>query len=158
MEKVLTNKEVQEILPHRYPFLLVDCVLELKDSEQPDSKVGRSAVVIKNVTANEPFFQGHFPGFPIMPGVLLVEAMAQAAALAYYRDGEPKLNFMIAGVEKAKFRRPVTPGDQLEMHARILKDRKNMIQAECFVRVAGKVTTEATILAAISAREGEGSF
>lgn len=156
MESAVNAQEILNILPHRYPFLLVDRVLELKDGGEA-SRVGHSARAIKNVTINEPFFQGHFPGFPIMPGVLLVEAMAQTAALAYYRRGDADLNFMIAGVEKAKFRRPVTPGDQLELFATILKDRKSMILTECQAKVSGQVVAEATLLAAISPREQTGN-
>lgn len=157
MESAINTQEILDILPHRYPFLLVDRVIELKDGEEANSRVGHSARAIKNVTMNEPFFQGHFPAFPIMPGVLLVEAMAQAAALAYYRRGDAELTFMIAGVEKAKFRRPVTPGDQLELFATILKDRRNMILTECQAKVSGQVVAEATLLAAISPREQTGN-
>ncbi|NCN95103.1 MAG: 3-hydroxyacyl-ACP dehydratase FabZ [Bdellovibrionales bacterium] len=156
MEKTLTIQDIQEILPHRYPFLLVDRVIQMADGPETSSKVGNTATGIKCVSVNEPFFQGHFPDFPIMPGVLLVEAMAQTAALAYYRPGDPKLNFMIAGVERAKFRKPVTPGDQLEMHAKVLKDRRSMILVECSIKVAGQSVAEATILASISLREESG--
>lgn len=152
MEAALDIQKILDILPHRYPFLLVDRVVELKDGEDSRSHVGQTAKAIKNVSINEPFFQGHFPHFPLMPGVLLVEAMAQTAALAYYRETDEKLNFMIAGVEKAKFRRPVTPGDQLEISAKVLKDRRNMILTECSVKVEGQLVAEATILAAISPR------
>lgn len=152
MEAALDIQEILDILPHRYPFLLVDRVIELKDGVDSNSHVGQTAKAIKNVSMNEPFFQGHFPQFPLMPGVLLVEAMAQTAALAYYRKGDEKLNFMIAGIEKAKFRRPVTPGDRLEISAEVLKDRRNMILTECSVKVEGQLVAEATILAAISPR------
>lgn len=156
MDKTLTIQQIMEVLPHRYPFLLVDRVVDLKDGQGTSSKVGNCAVAIKCVTVSEPFFQGHFPDFPIMPGVLLVEAMAQTAALAYYRPGDPKLNFMIAGVEKAKFRKPVTPGDQLEIHAKVLKDRRSMILVECSIQVAGQSVAEATVLASISLRGESG--
>ncbi len=153
MDSALTIQQISEILPHRYPFLLVDRVLEIKDGDQPGSRVGQFCRALKNVSVNEPFFQGHFPTNPIMPGVLLVEAMAQTAALAYYRKGDEKLLFMIAGAEKAKFRKPVTPGDQLELTAKVLKARSSMILTECQVKVDGQVAAEATILAAVSPRE-----
>lgn len=141
-----------DVLPHRFPFLLVDRVLELKNGDDPKSKVGQFAKALKSVSYNEPFFIGHFPKYPIMPGVLLVEAMAQTAALAYYREGDPKLNFFIAGVENARFRRPVTPGDRLELTAKIVKDRRNMILTECQATVDGQVVAEATVMAAVSPR------
>jgi 3-hydroxyacyl-[acyl-carrier-protein] dehydratase len=152
MESTLTTRELLDILPHRYPFLLIDRVLEQVDGPNKTSRVDYFAKALKNVTMNEPFFQGHFPNFPLMPGVLLVEAMAQTAALAYYRKGDDELDFMIAGVEKAKFRKPVTPGDQLELTAKILKDRRNMILAECEAKVGGVLVAEATILAVILPR------
>lgn len=155
MEALMPITEILEILPHRYPFLLVDRVLEQKDGEGSDSRQGHSARTIKNVSFNEPFFQGHFPGLPIMPGVLLVEAMAQTAALAYYRRGDEKILFMIAGIEKAKFRRPVTPGDRLEMTAQVIKDRRTMLLVECQARVEGQVVAEATLLAALSKRSSQ---
>jgi 3-hydroxyacyl-[acyl-carrier-protein] dehydratase len=157
METVLSAQDIMSILPHRYPFLLVDRVVELKDGEEGATKVGHFARTLKSVTMNEPFFQGHFPDFPIMPGVLLVEAMAQTAALAYYRPKDPQLNFMIAGIEKARFRKPVVPGDRLEMTAKILKDRRNMILTECQASVDGQVVAEVTMLAAISLRTSSGT-
>ncbi|MEK7799650.1 MAG: 3-hydroxyacyl-ACP dehydratase FabZ, partial [Acidobacteriota bacterium] len=103
---VLDIRKILDILPHRYPFLLVDRIVAIED--------GRKVVGIKNVTFNEPFFQGHFPGSPVMPGVLIVEAMAQVGAVLLLRgipDREKKLVYF-AGIDKARFRRPVTPGDQ----------------------------------------------
>src|SRR5579871_5167035 len=111
--------EILKILPHRYPLLLIDRVLELKRKE--------SIVAIKNVTINEPFFNGHFPGLPIMPGVLQIEAMAQAACLAFQRQGDPPMDYFIAGIRDAKFRRPVVPGDVLTLHAEIVKDRGSIL-------------------------------
>src|SRR6202045_3089321 len=106
--------EILKILPHRYPFLLIDRVLELKRKE--------SIVAIKNVTINEPFFAGHFPGMPIMPGVLILEALAQSAAiLALSIIGERRSVFMLTGIDKARLRRRVVPGDQLRMEVRLLK-------------------------------------
>lgn len=148
----MKSSDIIKVLPHRYPFLLVDRVLSVTDGPQKGSRVGHSATVRKNVTINEPFFTGHFPEFPIMPGVLLVEAMAQAAALAYYRDGDEDTDFMIAGLNDGRFRRPVTPGDTLQITSTIVKDRKSMIQANCKAEVDGQVVAEATILAALAPR------
>ena len=113
--------------------------------------VGRKVVCIKNVTFNEPFFTGHFPDVPIMPGVLQLEALAQSAALAYYKKSDPPMDFMIAAVQDAKFRKPVVPGDTLHLCAEILKDRGGqMILVKAEAKVDGQVVSEANILAAIS--------
>ncbi len=109
METILDITQIQAILPHRYPFLLVDRIV--------DYEAGKRVTGIKNVTLNEPFFEGHFPGAPVMPGVLIVEAMAQTAGvlmLASIPDRESKLVFF-TGIDGAKFRRPVVPGDQLRL-------------------------------------------
>jgi len=125
---MLTVNQIQAIIPHRYPMLLVDRILEIEPMKR--------AVGIKNVTANEQFFQGHFPGKPIMPGVLLLEAMAQVGGVAMLCSEEyrGKLAFF-AGIDRVKFRRPVVPGDQLRMVAEIIKIRGTMgkIWAEAFV-------------------------
>ncbi len=113
----LDVRAIMEIIPHRYPFLLVDRVLELQE--------GSRIVALKNVTFNEPFFQGHFPGNPIMPGVLVVEAMAQAGAILLLH-GRPESRGKVvyfAGIDKAKFRRPVVPGDQIRLEVEVLKLR-----------------------------------
>jgi 3-hydroxyacyl-[acyl-carrier-protein] dehydratase len=134
-------------LPHRYPFLLLDRVIECQ--------LGVSIVAIKNVTFNEPFFMGHFPGNPVMPGVLLIEAMAQAggtlaweSAGAKVRDAVPYL----AGVEKARFKQPVRPGDQLLLTVSVLAQRQNLWRFQAKAEVAGKVVTEAQILLAAGKR------
>lgn len=125
---MLSTTEIQEILPHRYPFLLVDRIIEIEPMKR--------AVGIKNVTMNEPFFQGHFPGHPVMPGVLLMEAMAQVGGVAmlYPEENRGKLAFF-AGADRVKFRRPVVPGDQVRMIAELIKVRGNMgkIWAQAFV-------------------------
>jgi len=126
------NLDVQEILdylPHRYPFLLVDRILEFEEHKR--------IVALKNVTINEPFFQGHFPGVPIMPGVLILEAMAQAGGFLVFKtlpDRHQKLVFF-SGVDKAKFRRPVRPGDQLriEMEVVRVKSRIGKLRGQAFV-------------------------
>ena len=138
-----TIQEIQQILPHRYPFLLIDRVIELERKTR--------AVAIKNVTVNEPFFNGHFPGFPIMPGVLIVEAMAQtggALLLTEIPDRESKL-MVFTSIERAKFRRPVTPGDQLRLEAKVLNWRTSAVKMECTAHVDGKLVCEAIVMCSI---------
>jgi len=130
---------VLRLLPHRYPFLLVDRVLECVP--------GKSVRALKNVTINEPFFQGHFPGFPIMPGVLMVEAMAQAGGallLTEISDRDSKL-MVFTGIERARFRRPVTPGDQLRIVVEVLAWRSTAVRMEGKAYVGEKVAAEAVI-------------
>jgi beta-hydroxyacyl-ACP dehydratase FabZ len=137
---MLTINEIMKILPHRYPMLLVDRVVEIDE--------GKRIVGIKNVTANEPFFQGHFPGAPVMPGVLIVEAMAQCSAVLILRDipdRDEKL-FLFGGVDKARFRRPVVPGDQLRMECEVLQRRSNTIKVKGTATVDGNVVAEAEML------------
>lgn len=137
---MLTIHEIMKILPHRYPMLLVDRVLEIEE--------GKRIVGIKNVTANEPFFQGHFPGAPVMPGVLIVEAMAQCGAILFLRDiadRERKL-FLFGGVDKARFRRPVVPGDQLRLECELVQRRGNSVKIRGTATVDGSVVAEAEML------------
>ena len=137
---MLTINEIMKILPHRYPMLLVDRVVEIDE--------GKRIVGIKNVTANEQFFQGHFPGAPVMPGVLIVEAMAQCSAVLILRDipdRDQKL-FLFGGVDKARFRRPVIPGDQLRMECEVLQRRSNTIKVKGTATVDGNVVAEAEML------------
>lgn len=137
---MLTIHEIMKILPHRYPMLLVDRVLEIED--------GKRIVGIKNVTANEQFFQGHFPGAPVMPGVLIVEAMAQCGAILFLRDiadREQKL-FLFGGVDKARFRRPVVPGDQLRLECELVQRRGNSVKIRGTATVDGIVVAEAEML------------
>jgi len=142
-------QEIMGLLPHRYPFLLIDRVVEF----EPQKRL----VAIKNVTINEPFFQGHFPGYPIMPGVLVVEAMAQAGGIimtAAMSDREKKL-VVFSGIERAKFRRPVVPGDQLRIEVDVLafRSRAGRIQGNAFVD--GKLACEATLTCQVVPRERE---
>jgi beta-hydroxyacyl-ACP dehydratase FabZ len=133
-----------KFLPHRYPFLLVDRILEL----EPEKRI----VGLKNVTINEPFFQGHFPGAPVMPGVLIIEAMAQVAGVMIYRnlpDREKKLIYF-TGIESAKFRRPVVPGDQLRIEMELLNRRSNFGKMQGRANVEGKLVAEAIVLFAIA--------
>jgi 3-hydroxyacyl-[acyl-carrier-protein] dehydratase len=135
--------EILKILPHRYPFLLIDRVLELKRKE--------SIVAIKNVTINEPFFNGHFPGLPIMPGVLIVEAIAQAGGALLLTEVEDRNDkvMVFTGIDRAKFRRPVSPGDQLRIEVEVKGWRAipRMIAAKMHgvAYVAGKRVAEATV-------------
>jgi 3-hydroxyacyl-[acyl-carrier-protein] dehydratase len=142
-------QDILELLPHRYPFLLIDRVVEFER--------GKRLVAIKNVTMNEPFFQGHFPGYPLMPGVLIVEAMAQAGAIIMLHeipDREKKLA-VFTGIDKAKFRKPVTPGDQLRIEVDVLafKSRIGRMEAKAFVD--GKLACQATLTCSIVPRTPE---
>jgi 3-hydroxyacyl-[acyl-carrier-protein] dehydratase len=139
-------KEIQKFLPHRYPFLLVDRVVELE--------AGTKAVGIKNVTINEEFFQGHFPGQPIMPGVLIIEAMAQVACLLAFRSGVTVgKSVYFLSIEKAKFRRPVVPGDQLRLEIHVLQQRGNVWRFSGSAIVGEKVAAEAEFTAMVTDRE-----
>jgi len=142
-------QEIMDFLPHRYPFLLIDRVIEFESTKR--------LVAIKNVTINEPFFQGHFPGYPIMPGVLVVEAMAQAGGMimmAEIPDREKKL-VVFTGIERAKFRRPVTPGDQLRIEVEVLSMRSRAGRIEGKAIVNGKVACEATLTCQVVPRVRE---
>ena len=140
----LDSVEIRKTLPHRYPFLLIDRIPELEP--------GRRAVGIKNVTINEYFFQGHFPRQPVMPGVLIVEAMAQTAAVLVAhtlgKSAEGKLVYFMS-VDGARFRRPVVPGDQMHIHVRKDRSRGNVWKFYGEAKVAGKTCAEATITAMI---------
>ncbi len=139
-------QEIMDFLPHRYPFLLIDRVVEFEPAKR--------LVAIKNVTMNEPFFQGHFPGLPIMPGVLVIEAMAQAGAiimLTEMPDRKTKLA-VFTGIEKAKFRRQVTPGDQLRIEVEVLAFKSRVGRMEAKALVDGKVACQATLTCAIVPR------
>ncbi|MDP4179592.1 MAG: 3-hydroxyacyl-ACP dehydratase FabZ [Bacillota bacterium] len=137
---MLSNLDIRKIIPHRFPFLLVDKVVEFEP--------GKSAVGIKNVTANEPFFQGHFPEYPIMPGVLIVEALAQTAGIAASngtdKDAARKLG-LFASIESMKFKNPVLPGDTLRLEAEILSNRMNVVKAKVKATVDGNVAAEGEI-------------
>lgn len=140
--------DVQEIintLPHRYPFLLVDRILELEK--------GKRIVGLKNVTINEPFFQGHFPGHPIMPGVLIIEAMAQAGGVLALKsqtehNAQEKVIYFMS-IDKARFRKPVVPGDQLRFEIEITRQRSNITSLKAEAKVDGAVVCEAELMAMI---------
>lgn len=139
------NMDIHEILkrlPHRYPFLLVDRVLELDK--------GKSILALKNVTMNEPFFIGHFPNRPVMPGVMMLEALAQAAAiLAFDNVGvmpDDKTVFYFVGIDNARFKRPVEPGDQLMLHATLERSRAGIVKFKAFAKVGDTVAVEADLM------------
>jgi 3-hydroxyacyl-[acyl-carrier-protein] dehydratase len=136
--------EIREYLPHRYPFLLVDRVLEITP--------GESIVALKNVTVNEPFFNGHFPEHPVMPGVLIVEAMAQAAGILGFKTMDKKPQdgsiYYFVGSDKLRFKRPVVPGDQLKLEATILSEKRGIWKFAVKATVDGDMVSSATILCA----------
>src|SRR6516225_138809 len=143
---ILDIQAIREILPHRYPMLLVDSILELEDER---------IVGIKNVTVNEPFFVGHFPEYPVMPGVLIVEAMAQVAGvlvLSQIPDRHSKL-VLLASVEQAKFRKPVRPGDQLRIEMKLTKRKATVAKMFGTACVDGAVVAEAEMLCKLADRE-----
>ena len=142
--------QIMQLLPHRFPFLLVDRVERIERPKNDNgNRVGWKLWATKCVTFNEPHFPGHFPHRPIMPGVLQVESMAQAAALIVVDPQGPKLDVLIAAIKDAKFRRAVVPGDVLELYAEILKDRGSMLIVKCEAKVRGKLVAEAEVLAKV---------
>ena len=141
-------KEIMSLLPHAYPFLLVDRIVEVEP--------GKRIVGIKNVTYNEPFFPGHFPGRPIMPGVLIVEAMAQTAGLLVFHslpEEDRKKTVFFLGMDNVRFRRPVTPGDQLRLELEITRHRQSIWGVKGKAFVDGKLVTEGDLLAMIGEEE-----
>jgi beta-hydroxyacyl-ACP dehydratase FabZ len=142
----MSTMDVREIMgriPHRYPFLLVDRVLEIEP--------GKSIVAIKNVTMNEPFFQGHFPGAPVMPGVLIIEALAQAGAVLLLSDIPDRASKLVyfTGIDEARFRRPVVPGDQVRLSMEVLKLRARTCKMRGRAEVDGELAAEAEIMSAL---------
>ncbi|NLI13105.1 3-hydroxyacyl-ACP dehydratase FabZ [Pelotomaculum propionicicum] len=139
---MLDIKQIQEILPHRYPLLLVDRIISLEE--------GKKAVGIKNVTVNEPFFQGHFPGFPVMPGVLIIEAMAQVGAVIVLKMPQFAGKIaLFAGIDKVRFRRQVFPGDQLRIEVEVLKLRSAVGKSYAAAYVGEELAAEAELMFAI---------
>src|SRR5271168_4578195 len=144
---ILDIQAIREILPHRYPMLLVDAIVELEDER---------IVGIKNVTMNEPYFVGHFPDFPVMPGVLVVEAMAQVAGVLVLKSIPDRKNklVLLASIEEAKFRRPVRPGDQLRIEMKVAKRKQTIAKMFGTATVNGVVVAEATMLCKLADRDG----
>lgn len=144
MDVVYQIHEIMKHLPHRYPFVMVDRVLALEPGER--------IVALKNVTINEPFFQGHFPGNPIMPGVLILEALAQSAGVLTYESLPPeKRNILVyfMGIDRARFRKMVLPGDQLIMEVTLKKLKTRAVKASGRARVDGQLAAEAELMASI---------
>ncbi len=141
---MIDAREIREWLPHRYPFLLVDRVTEIN--------LGESIVAYKNVSINEPFFEGHFPGNPVMPGVLITEAMAQAAGILGFKTMDKKpvdgSIYLFVGADKLRFKRPVVPGDQLRLEASIMGEKRGIWRFACRSSVDGELVASATILCA----------
>jgi len=137
-----------DLMPHRYPFILIDRIIEIEP--------GKHCTVIKNVTINEPFFQGHFPNQPVMPGMLILESMAQAGAFLVLNSVEDPLskNMFFSAVEKAKFRKPIIPGDQVRLEMDLLKIRMKVVKLGGTAYVDDKVVAEANIMANIVDRAG----
>ncbi len=140
--------EIMSVLPHRYPFLLIDRIIEMERRKR--------VVAIKNVTANEPHFIGHFPNFPIMPGVLVIEAIAQAGGallLTEYSEHDRETKLMVfTGINDAKFRKPVVPGDQLRIEVTVLNWRTSAVRMRGVATVDGKIACEATVMCALTTR------
>jgi len=136
--------EIQKLLPHRYPFLLVDRVVSIEP--------GKALRAYKNVSVNEPFFEGHFPGHPVMPGVLVLEALAQASAILAYRstgfDPAQKVTYLMA-IDGAKFRRPTIPGDRLELEVEVLRFKGSILKTRGVAKVDGEVVAEGEFLATV---------
>ncbi len=141
---ILDITEISKILPHRFPFLLADRIL--------DFTPGQKIIGIKNVTINEPFFQGHFPNYPIMPGVLIIEAMAQVGVILAFKsqEGEAGDLIVLAGIDKAKFRKPVFPGDQMRIEVNVLQGRPPFWRLKGDCTVDGKRVVEADFKAMVS--------
>ena len=150
---MLNIEEVKRFLPQRYPFLMVDRVLEVE--------AGKTITAIKNVSVNEPHFNGHFPAEAVMPGVMIIEAMAQAAGIlglvSAGRDNSDGYLYLLCGLEKTRFRRKVIPGDQLELHAELLTYKRNILKFNCEARVAGELVAATELLVAEQKMQPEDS-
>lgn len=144
----IVTRDILDMLPHRYPFLMVDKVLKFVEFESIDA--------LKNVTMNEPFFQGHFPGYPIMPGVLILEALAQAGGLLVVKSiaevMENKI-FLFTGMEKVRFRQSVFPGDQLQLHVAYVRHKRNMWKMQAEARVGDNIATQGILTAVVVDKE-----
>jgi len=144
MNTVMDIQEILKYLPHRYPFLLIDRVIEIKK--------GESIIAIKNVTMNEAYFEGHFPNYPVLPGVLILESLAQAAAVLAYKSTDSSPNdgsiYLFAGIDKARFRRIVIPGDQLRLEVKVLRGKRDIWKLEGSAYVGDELACSAELLSA----------
>jgi len=145
---MLSIEEIMGLIPHRYPFIMIDRIIELAP--------GKHCTALKNVTINEPFFQGHFPGQPVMPGVLILESMAQAGAFLVLNSVEDPLkkNMLFSAIERSKFRRPIVPGDQVRIEMELIKIRMNAVKLQGVAYVDDKIVAEGLIMANIVDRAG----
>ena len=144
----IVTRDILKMLPHRYPFLMVDKVLRFEEFA--------SIEALKNVTMNEPFFQGHFPGYPVMPGVLILEALAQAGGLLVVKSIPEEMDnkiFLFTGIEKVRFRQSVFPGDQLNLYVSYVRHKRNMWKMQAEAQVKGKTVTQGVLTAAVVDRE-----
>ncbi len=142
-KNVISVEEIQKLIPHRYPMLLVDRVL--------DYEPGKWLHAIKNITFNEPVFQGHFPEYSIFPGVLILEAMAQATGVLGFKTNQDKAGkelYLFASIDNAKFKKPVVPGDTMHLHVEFVKERRGMWKFSCEAKVEGKVVCSADLMCA----------
>lgn len=145
---MLDSQQIQAIIPHRYPFLLVDRILEIED--------GKRAVGIKNVSVNEPFFLGHFPEYPVMPGVLIVEALAQVGAVAMLKKEENRGRLaFFAGIDNCRFKKQVKPGDQLRLEVEIIRAKGPIGKGKGVATVDGELVCETEIMFALGDKQGE---
>jgi 3-hydroxyacyl-[acyl-carrier-protein] dehydratase len=145
---MLDIQQIKEIIPHRYPFLLVDRILEIEE--------GKRAVGIKNVTANEEFFNGHFPNYPVMPGVLIVEALAQVGAVAMLKKEENRGRLaFFAGIDNCRFKKQVTPGDQLRLEVEIIRAKGTIGKGKGIATVDGEIVCETEIMFALGEKQAE---
>ena len=148
-KQVLDIGDIMAILPHRFPFLLIDRLMEIERKKR--------IVALKNVTINEPFFAGHFPNFPIMPGVLIVESIAQAGGALLLTEIPDRVNklMVFTGIDRAKFRRPVVPGDQLRIEVNVINWRPRAVRMDGRVTVEGKLVCEARVMCQLVPRNPE---
>ena len=144
--------EIAQRIPHRYPFLLIDRVLDFQHGPDTSKYNGRKIIARKNVSINENYFEGHFPNNPVMPGVLQVEAMAQAGALACAPENNQSIDVRIAKIVGAKFKKPVTPGDVLEIHAEITNEKSGILFVDCKMFCDEELVSEVSIVAKVIKR------